>query len=229
VPDGLLAILLERFVRRFLLCLVSLVCCGSIASADRPIFLVTPAGVYQSIVSDAGVPGPWEKISADVIVTGFGGNVPDTPKPIPDAPKPEPPADPVVSQIAAISTRVLQDADEATAVGAIIDTIAKMGLPPDEFRQAIEMTTPILDKSLDSGGRLTEWMKQALFVTADPKKMKAGLAFAFGIQQSKLDSIHDAATNPEAVATGEALNFARLIAILQTVLTVLKMLGIGNR
>jgi hypothetical protein len=104
-----------------------------------------------------------------------------------------------------------------------------MGLPQDEFRQALEMTTPIVDKSLDSGGRLTEWMRQALFVTADPKKMKAGLAFAFGIQQSKLDSIHDAATNPEAVVTGEALNFSRLIAILQAVLTVLKMLGIGDR
>ena len=50
---------------------IAFLCCvGVCQGADRPIFLVTPAGVYQSMVSD-GRPGAWTKIDGDVIITGF--------------------------------------------------------------------------------------------------------------------------------------------------------------
>ena len=200
---------------------------ATVCIAERPIFLVTPAGVHQSIVSDAGVPGPWQKISADVIVTGFGGNVPDSPDPTP--PKPDPPADdPIVTKIAEISKAVLRDKDDATAVAAIIDSLAKLGLNPKEFYDAVEMTMPIADTSLSADGRLTSWAKQVLAVTSDAVKMKAGLTKAWGIDQSTLDSIHAAAVTPDSVATGEAINWSQLITIIQMILTLLKNLGIGG-
>ena len=203
-------------------CLLATVC-----SAERLIFLVTPAGVYQSIVSDGGVPSVWQKISADVIVTGFGGNVPDSPDPTP--PKPEPPAeDPIVTKIAEISRSVLRDKDDATAVAAIVDSLAKLGLNPKEFYDAIEMTMPLADTALSADGRLTQWSKQALAVTSDAAKIKAGLAEAWGITQSTLNSINAAAVNPAEVATGEAINWTQLITIIQMILTLLKNLGIGG-
>ena len=224
----MLAILLERAVRRFLLCLVSLVCCGSIASADRPIFLVTPAGVYQSIVSDAGIPGAWEKISADVIVTGFGGNVPDTPKPTPDAPKPEPDAtDPIVKDIERISWDTLANNSQATAVAAVVDSIGKLGLTKKEFKEAMDMSIPIVDKSLNAGGALETWWIAVSKVTTDWQKIKAGVSATWDVDKESLSAIA-AAAEGSGVVTGEAVNWSQIIAIIQMILTLLKNLGIGG-
>jgi len=193
---------------------------------------VTPGGVYQSIVSDAGVPGPWNKIDADVIVSGFG-NIPDTPNP----PIPVPPVDdPIVNQISEISKSVLKNKDEATAVAAIVNSVGKLNLSPSDFKEALELAAPIADVSLDTKGRIGEWVKQATSVTIDPKKLVAGVSSAFDVSASTLSSIHAAAIDPEvnpavdpkSVPEGEAVNWALLIAIIQTILELLKNLGIGG-
>ena len=194
---------------------------ASACLAERPILLVTPAGVFQSVVDSSGKPGPWVPIAADVIVQGFTTGTPTPPVPIP------PVDDAVVKQVAAISKAVLRDKEEATAVAAIVDSIGKMNLSPTAFKEAIEMSAPIADASLSANGRITEWAKQAVAVTTDAAKLKAGVLSAFGIQQSTLDSIHDSAVNPESTVTGEAVNWAQIIAIIQMILTLLKNLGIG--
>ncbi len=193
---------------------------ASACLADRPIILITPGGVFQSQVTN-GVPGPWLPIEADVIVQGF-----TTGTPLPPVVTP-PVEDPLVKQVAAISKAVLRDKDEATAVSAIVDSIGKLGLSATAFKEALEMAAPIADASLSASGRITEWVKQAVLVTADAAKLKAGVSSAFGIQQSTLDSIHAAASDPASVATGEAVNWAQIIAIIQLILTLLKNLGIG--
>ena len=196
-------------------------CCTSTSFADRPIFLVTPGGVFQSVVATNGTPGPWVQIDADVIVSGF------TPgKPVPPGDTP-PTSDPVVAQIAVISKSVLKSKDEATAVAAIIDSVGKLNLSSTAFKEALEMAAPIADASLSAEGRITDWAKQALLVTADAVKLRAGVSSAFGIQQTTLDSIYAAAVDPASVATGEAVNWAQIIAIIQMILTLLKNLGIG--
>ena len=183
--------------------------------AGRPVILITPKGVYQSEVTN-GVPGPWVAIAADVIVQDLAGG-----------PLPPPADDPVVKRIATISKAVLKDKDEATAVASIVDSIGKLGLSDESFKQALEMSAPIADASLGANGRITEWSKQALAVTSDAAKLKSGVSSAFDIQQATLDSIHTAAVNPAAVATGEAINWAQLIQILIMILELLKNLGIG--
>lgn len=193
---------------------------ASACLADRPIFLVTPAGVFQSVVGTSGKPGPWVSIDADVIVQGFNTAPPDTPAPQPPA------EDETVKKIATIS-KSLRDKDEATAVSAIVDSVAKLNLSAADFKQSLEMAAPIADASLSANGRITEWVKQALAVTTDAAKLKAGLSSAFGVSQETLDAIHLAASTPDAVATGEAINWAQLIAIIQMILTLLKNLGIG--
>lgn len=194
---------------------------ASACLADRPIILVTPAGVFQSVVDASGKPGPWVPLNADVIVQGFG-NTPTGPPTVP-----VPPAeDETVKKIAVIS-KSLKDKEEATAVAAIVNSVATLNLPAADFKQALEMAAPIADASLSAGGRITEWVKQATAITTDPAKLKAGLASAFGVSQATLDSIYSAASNPETVATGEAINWAQLITIIQLILTLLKNLGIG--
>ena len=183
--------------------------------AGRPVILITPKGVYQSEVTN-GVPGPWVAIAADVIVQDLAGG-----------PLPPPADDPVVKRIATISKAVLKDKDEATAVASIVDSIGKLGLSDESFKQALEMSAPIADASLGANGRITEWSKQALAVTSNAAKLKSGVSSAFDIQQATLDSIHTAAVNPAAVATGEAINWAQLIQILIMILELLKNLGIG--
>lgn len=194
---------------------------ASAVFADKPILLITPNGVFQSQVVN-GVPGVWVPIEADVIVQGFntGGPVPPVVTPPTD--------DPVVKQIATISKAVLKDKDEATAVASIVDSIGKLGLSPESFKQALEMSAPIADASLSANGRITEWSKQALVVSSNAAKLKAGVKSAFDIQQATLDSINTAASNPTAVATGEAINWTQIIAIIQMILELLKNLGIGT-
>lgn len=189
--------------------------------ADKPILLITPNGVFQSQVV-GGIPGSWVPVEADVIIQGFntGGPIPPVVTPPSD--------DPVVKQIATLSKSVLRDKEEATAVAAIVDSIGKLGLSPENFKQALEMSAPIADASLSASGRITEWTKQALAVSTDPVKLKAGIKSAFSIQQSTLDSIYTAASDPSAIATGEAVNWAQIIAIIQMILELLKNLGIGQ-
>ena len=193
---------------------------ASVCLAGRPVILITPKGVYQSEVTN-GVPGPWVAIAADVIVQDLAGG------PVPPPVVTPPTDDPIVKRVADISKAVLKDKDEATAVAAIVDSIGKLGLSVAGFKEALEMAAPIADASLSANGRITEWAKQAVLVTSDATKLKAGVSAAFGIQQATLDSIHTAAVNPTEVATGEAINWAQVIAIIQMILTLLKNLGIG--
>lgn len=193
---------------------------ASACLADRPILLITPGGVFESKIVN-GVPGQWVPLEVDVIVQGLKPGQPTPPVVTP------PSDDPIVKQIAAISKAGLKDKDEATAVSSIVNSIAKLGLSPESFKQALEMSAPIADTSLGAGGRVTAWSKQALVITSDATKLKAGLISAFDIQQATLDSIHTAAANPDAVATGEALNWTQIIQIIQMILELLKNLGIG--
>ena len=210
-------------MRSVLSLIATLLLTASVCQADRPIFLVTPAGMYQSVVDSTGKPGAWVKISADVIFQGFPNNTPDNPIP-PD----NPPTDATVLQIAELSKTTLRNKDDATAVAAIIDSVAKLNLSATDFKQAIEMAAPIVDSSLSAGGRITDWSKKALAITSDPAKLKAGLISAWGVEQSTLDDIHAAATNPTPDNTARAVNWALIITIIQTILTLLKNLGIGG-
>lgn len=124
--------------------------------AERPVLLITPSGVYQSVVKD-GIPGPWVAQEIDVIVQGFGGPGTPPPKP-PDIPVP-PADDPAVISVAAISKTGLKDKAEATAVAAIVDSLSKLGLTGSGFKEALEMAAPIADTSLKAGGRITKWAR----------------------------------------------------------------------
>lgn len=196
---------------------------AGVCFADRPILLVTPAGVWMAVVDSTGKPGPWTPFTADVIVSGFGVNTPGGVPPVVIPPV----EDETVKQVAALS-KSLRDKEEATAVAAIVDSVAKLNLSATDFKQALEMSAPIADAALDAGGRITVWVKQATAITTDPTKLKAGLMSAFGMSQETLDSIYSAAATPDAVATGEAVNWTQLIAIIQMILTLLKNLGIGG-
>lgn len=208
-------------MNRLICALLSLVAMAGSAMADRPIFLVTPTGVYQSNVDASGKPGPWTPIAADVIVQGFSNQ----PNP---GPTPNPPStDPVVLQIATLSKTGLKDKDDATAVAALIDSVARLNLSQQDFKESLEMAAPIIDSSLGAADRITKWAKAALLITTDPKKLKAGLADAWGVEQVTLDEIHAAATEPNEANTAKAVNWSQLITIIQTILTLLKNLGIG--
>ena len=193
------------------------------ALADRPIFLVTPGGVFQSVVDSSGKPGIWAPIAADVIVQGFsnggGTNTPNTPAP-------PSPSDPAVVQISALSKEVLRDKDDATAVAAVVDSIAKLKLSEKDFRQSLEMSAPIVDTSISAGGRITNWSKKALLITADPELLKAGLVHSWGVEQTTLDDIHSAVSAPTPENTAKAVNWGELIAVITAILTMLKNLGI---
>lgn len=208
-------------MNRLICALLSLVAMAGSAMADRPIFLVTPSGVYQSIVDKSGKPGKWEPIAADVIVSGFTNQPNPTPAPDP------PTQDPAVLAIATLSKTDLKDKDDATAVAALIDSIAKLNLSQQDFKESLEMAAPIIDSSLGASNRITNWTKKALLITTDPKKLKAGLADAWGVEQATLDEIHAAATEPTEANTAKAVNWAQLITIIQTILTLLQNLGIG--
>lgn len=206
-------------MHRLFTALLSLVALAGSALADRPIFLVTPSGVYQSTVDSSGKPGPWNPIAADVIVQGFSN------QPAPQPPNP-PSSDPAVLAVATMSKAGLKDKDDATAVAALIDSIAKLNLSPTDFKQSLEMSAPIIDASLGAADRITNWAKKALLITDDPKKLKAGLVDAWGVEQATLDAIHAAATEPSEENTAKAVNWAQLISIIQTILTLLQNLGI---
>lgn len=208
-------------MNRLLCALLSLVAMAGSVLADRPIFLVTPTGVYQSVVDASGKPGAWTPIAADVIVQGFSNQPNPGPTPIP------PSSDPLVLQIATLSKTSLKDKDDATAIASLIDSVARLNLSQQDFKESIEMAAPIIDSSLGAADRITKWTKAALLITTDAKKLKAGLADAWGVEQVTLDEIHAAATEPNEANTAKAVNWSQLITIIQTILTLLNNLGIG--
>lgn len=197
-------------------------CLPSTCFADRPILLITPKGVYQADVT-AGVPGPWQPAPYDVIIQGFGngdggGNTP--------APKPDPPStDPVVQKIATLSKSVLKDASEAKALSAIIDSLASNGLSGDGLKEALNLTIPIADSSLNAGGRLINWTKQALEISTDAAKLKAGLQSAFSLSSLELQQIAQAVRTGDVPAEA-AFDFTKIIEIIGMIIALLKQLGI---
>lgn len=194
------------------------------ALADRPVLLVTPAGVYQSTVVN-GVPGPWVAQEIDVVIQGFGGGGGTQPVP-PDAPDP-PVSDPVVAQIVTISKATLKDKKEAVAVASIIDTLSKFGLTGQKFKEALQLATPIADTSMKAGGRINRWVEESLAVTTDPAKLKAGVKAAWDIETATLEAIHAAALeDPSAALPDAALDWAQIIQIIQMIIELLKNLGI---
>lgn len=198
--------------------------CCSISFADGPVLLVTPQGVYRSEVVN-GVPGEWVPQQIDVIVQGFSGSpVPPNGQP-PVTPAPAP-SDPIVDQIKTVSL-ALKDQREATAVAALVNSLSKMGLTGANFKQAIEMAAPIADTSMQTGGRIAKWAKAATVITTDPVKLIAGLNAAYTVSPATLDTIHQAAqAEPGAAVSGEALDWAQIIQVIQMVLELLKGLGI---
>lgn len=191
---------------------------------DRPIVLVTPSGVWQSIVT-GGVPGPFVAMPYDVIVQGSG---PSASPPVPPVVTPPvtPPGDAVVQQIKTLSL-ALKDQREATAVAALVNSLSKMGLTGANFKQALEMAAPIADTSMQTGGRIAKWAKSATAITTDPVRLIAGLNAAYTVSPATLDTIHQAAqAEPGAAVSGEALDWAQIIQIIQMVLELLKGLGI---
>lgn len=209
-------------MKRFLMfvALLAGMAVGAIAE-DRPILFVTPKGVFLSTVTN-GVPGPFVLLQYDVIVQG-GGVASPGPTPTPD-PLPN---DPIVAQIKTISITELKDQREATAVAAICNSLAKMGLSGPNFKQALEMAAPIADTSLQAGGRITKWAKAATAVTSDPVKLVAGLTAAFSVLPSAVDAIHAAAVaDPGAAVSGEALDWAQITEVIKMILALLKSLGI---
>jgi len=203
-------------------------CCGSQCLAQKSIFYMSPAaGMHRCDIQPDGKPGPWVLLAADAILITDGGKVGGAPVPPGIPPVPDP-ADPIVKQIETISRNVLKNKEEATAVAAIVNSIAKLNLSPSDFKESLEMAAPIADASLNTQGRIGEWVHQATLVTVNPQKLIAGVSSAWGISASTLESIHAAAVDPESVATGEAINWSQLIQIIMMILELLKNLGIGG-
>lgn len=199
--------------------------CSPVLAGNRPILLVTPQGVFQAEVVN-GIPGPWVPRDLDVIVQGF---TPGDPTPTPPGPSPNP-ADPLVIRVAEISKApLLKDKNEATALSAMVNSLAKMGLSGDNLKQALEMAAPIADTSLQAGGRIKAWVKSAVAITVDPEKLKAGLAIVWGVSAASIEGIHQAATGEAGAAVPEeALDFLVVIQIIKMIIELLRNLGIIN-
>lgn len=203
------------------ICVIWALMAVSAFAADRPILLVTPQGVWLSTVTN-GVPGPFVAMPYDVIVQGGIAPTPGPGStPVPDT------TDPVVTQVKSISNAELKDQKEATAVAAIVNSLAKMGLGGSNFKQALEMSAPIADTSLQAGGRINKWTKAVLAVTSDPTKIAAGLTAAFNVNSAALAAIHSSATDQTGAAVSEeALDFIAIIEIIKMIIALLKSLGI---
>jgi hypothetical protein len=214
---------LEVCVLKYLNVVVAFLLLTAKATADRPILLVTPEGIYQAEVTK-GIPGPWKVHEIDVIVRGFK-NIPDSPPNVPDPPAS--PEDPTVRTVQDISKRVLKDKQEAMALVAILDSFVKAGVSGTDFKEALELAIPIADTSLKAQGRMTKWLKEVMLMTVDSAKIKAGLTTAFAIDAGSLQRIA-AASEPGAVVTEEALDIVAIIQLVQLVLELLRNLGIAK-
>lgn len=203
------------------LLLIPILCSVSLGDT-RIVILVTPKGVYQTEVVD-GIPGNWSPANVDVIVQGFGSG-PNPPNPDPPNPPVE---DPIVRKVSEISKKLNQQNNEPTAVAALVDSLAKLGLSTKDFVESLEMAAPIADTSIKAGGRITQWVKEVLAVTSDPVKIRAGIRDAWTINESAVELITDAAEAPKGAAVPqEALEWTAIIQIIQMILTLLRDLGI---
>lgn len=209
-------------MRRALLVLLMAIV-PAVAVAARPIIIITPKGAYQIDVVD-GVPSAPHAVTleVDIIVHGFGDGT------VPVPPVVDPPAtDPIVQQIATISKATLRDKDEATAVAALINTLAKFNLSGTGLKNALDLSAGVLDSTLDGGGRVISWVSKVTAVTLDPAKLRAGLVSAFGLDPSTLETIHQASIGEAGAAlTGEAVNWEKVIKVIQAVITLLRQFGL---
>lgn len=213
-------------MRRSLLGIVvfAVALCG-VVFADRPILLVTPSGVFQADVVN-GTPGAWKPAAFDVIVQGFGNGGGTTPIPPGNGGGNTPtPTDPTVTMIANLSKGLLQDKEVATAVAAVVDSLVKTGLSGDALKEALETVAPIVDQSVRSGGNVIKFFSEALKITTDGKVLIAGVSAGWGIEAATIATIQVAAASNDP-PTGRALDFAAIIAIIQTILTILRNLGV---
>lgn len=209
--------MLQVFVCLFVLCGVVL--------ADRPILLVTPNGVYQTDVVN-GVPGAWKPAAFDVIVQGFGNGGGTTPIPPGNGGNDTPdPTDPTVSTIANLAKALLKDKTEATAVAAVLDSLVKNGLSGTDLKESIELSAPIVDSSLKAEGRVTKFFTEALKITDDGAKLISGVRAAWGVEAETIATIRTAAAS-DGPPTGRAIDFAAIIAIIQTIISILQRLGV---
>ncbi len=205
------------------LCLAVMVCSAVQAAADGPILLVTPQGVFQSDVT-GNRPGPWKPVSIDVIVQGF---TPGGGPPITTPPGGGDTTDPVVQQIASLSKSILKDKSEGTAVASIVEALGKSGLSGESFKEALELSAPLADSSLQTGGRVTKWVKEATKVSTDPVKLAAGVRSAFGIESATTGMVVEQASRPEGAALPEeALDLALIIQLVSMIIDLLTKLGI---
>jgi hypothetical protein len=201
--------------------LIAAVCCISqLAAADRQVILVTPKGVFSSVVVD-GLPGPFEPLNADVIVQGFtpgGGGGETPPKPDPDE------GDPHVEAVVDASKR-LRDKDEGTAAAALVDALRRNGLTGRDFTEALVMAAKIADTTLGAGGRLKAWAASVTEITDKPGVILAGVTKAWGVSLGTMQDISEAVRD-EGADSQAALDFAGIIALIRMVLELLRELGI---
>jgi hypothetical protein len=215
-----------------LITLVSLFCTQ--AFADRPLILVTPAGVWQSTPTD-GVPGPWVALNADVIVQGFGsggdtggGGGGDTGGGSDPAP-----TDPVVTAVATTAKQHLQTAQEAVAVASMISSVAGR-TTPDKFAAAMQRAADIADGFLQASGRIEKFVQAALRITADPVVLRRGIESAFGLSSADLQRVTAAVASgrasdlPAAVQgdAASAVDFQQILQLIEFILDLLERLGL---
>lgn len=203
---------------------LAVIAAGQLFAADQPILLVTPKGAWQIPVTD-GIPGAPVPANFTVIVQGFngGGTTPNPPEP------PKPDDDPIVSQVADLSSR-LNDKAEGTAAAALVNSLAKMGLTGKDLKDAILLAAPIMDTQLKSGNRISTWAKAVTDITVDRDKIISGILKAWNIDPELLGAIHAAAVRenrtPEQVKASEGFDITAVFGIIQMIIQLLKSLGI---
>lgn len=203
---------------------------AAIFSADSPIFLVTPAGVFRSQPVD-GVPGAWEQIDATVVVQGFGDDVNPGPGPSPTPPLP---TDPIVHQVVQLAKANSLTESECFSVAAFLDMFRQSGTSGDKLREALSESASLVDTSLAADGRVTSFLNAVCDITTDPAKITAGLNSVHGTPASIATHLADSALGksaPDAIrslAIPErlaAFDFTIIIKFLQMIFTFLQSIG----
>lgn len=199
---------------------------------DRPIILVTPAGVWQSTPVQ-GVPGPWQPLAVDVLVQGF--NAPGPAPPVPPVPPVPDPTDPVVNQVATYSKSQLKSAQEAASLVALIDALKKSTTSQQQFQEALERGSAIVDTYLRAGGRVEAWVTGALRITTDATKLRSGLSVAFNLDQADMRAVETAVQSgdqsdlPLPVVSEDpqkAIDFIAILELIRLIIELLQKIGI---
>jgi hypothetical protein len=124
-------------------------------------------------------------------------------------------------------SKTLLTKDSALALSAVIDALIKLKLDDTAFYEALTMAVPIAETSLELDGVLSKWVKATSGISKSPSVLRAGLQSAFDIQSATLDTIHEAAVREAGAALPEeAVDFAKIIEIVQLIIQLLKNLGI---